>query len=278
MWSQIVGKTRMALSPPVNHWWHVTLYVTPRGYTTSAIPVPHGDFDAEFDFVRHRLLIRTSTGEEREIGLYPRAVADFYREYMSTLHGLGIEVEIDTTPAEFDDPTPHDQDRHHASYDRGAVERFHRILVSADRVLKRFRSRFLGKCSPVHFFWGSFDLAVSRFSGRLAPVAEGADHMTREAYSHEVSSCGFWPGDRRYPEPAFYAYQVPAPKGFESANVHPGAWNTQLGEFILPYEEARASDSPETSLLNFCQSAYEAGATLAGWDRDALECGRTRMA
>ncbi len=278
MCTQIVGKTRMALAPHLNHWWHVTLYVTPRGLTTSAIPLPHGCFDAEFDFIRHRLAIRTSSGEEREIGLYARPVADFYREYMSTLHSLGIEVGIDTAPAEFDDTTPYEEDRHHASYDTSAVERFHRILVSTNHVFQRFRARFLGKSSPVHFFWGSFDLAVTRFSGREAKLPENADHTMREAYSHECMSCGFWPGDRRYPEPAFYAYHMPALQGFEDARVSSGAWNKQLGEFILPYREISGSQSPETLLLGFCQSAYEAAATLAGWNRDCLECGRTRTA
>ena len=274
MWSQIVGKTRMALSPPVNHWWHVTLYVTPVGLATSAIPLPHGSFDAEFDFLRHRLVVRTSEGEERAIALYPRTVADFYREYMDVLRDLDIEVSIDLTPAEFDDPTPYDQDRKHASYDRAAVVRFHRVLTGANRVLREFRGGFIGKCSPVHFFWGSFDLAVSRFSGRRAQLAESTDHMTREAYSREVSSCGFWPGDRRYPQPAFYAYHSPAPAGLENGAVRPGAWNAQLREFILGYDEVRSAASPEQAILDFCQSAYEAGAKLAGWERELLECPR----
>jgi Family of unknown function (DUF5996) len=271
MWTQIVGKTRMLLTPPLNHWWHVPLYVTPRGLNTSAIPLDGHSFDVDFDFLAHRLAIHTSGGEEVAFGLYPRAVADFYQEYMTSLRSLGIEVNIDTTPAEFDDTTPYDQDRHHASYDRRSVERFHDILVRADRLFQQFRGRFLGKCSPVHFFWGSFDLAVTRFSGRRAPLAEGADPVTREAYSHEVSSCGFWPGDRRYPNAAFYAYHSPKPEGLEKAEVHPGGWNTQLGEFLLPYDEARAAESPDAAVLDFCQSTYEAGARLAGWDRQALE-------
>ena len=272
MWTQIVGKTRMVLTPPLNHWWHVPFYVSPRGLTTSTIPLPHGSFDVEFDFISHRLAIRTAAGEERAFSLYPRAVADFYQEYMACLRSLAIEVHIDTAPAEFDDPTPHDQDRHHASYDRAPVERFHRILVRADRLLRLFRSRFIGKSSPVHFFWGSFDLAVTRFSGRLAPGMEKADPITREAYSHEANSCGFWPGDRRFPSPAFYAYHSPAPQGFAQAEVHPGGWNQQLGEFILPYDDVRTAASPDAAVLDFCQSAYEAGARLANWDRDALEC------
>jgi hypothetical protein len=274
MWTQIVGKTRMCLSPPMNHWWHVPFYVTPRGLTTSTIPLPHLSFEAAFDFFSHRLTIQTSNGGERIMQLFPRAVADFYAEYLSSLHALGIGVEIDPAPAEFDDPTTHDHDRRHASYDREAVERFHRILVHADRLLHVFRSRFLGKSSPVHFFWGSFDLAVTRFSGRKAPLPDGADSVTQEAYSHECSSCGFWPGDRRYPKPAFYAYHSPAPTGLEGAPVNPGGWDAALREFILPYDDARTADSPDQAVLDFCQSTYEAGAVLANWDREALECQR----
>jgi Family of unknown function (DUF5996) len=271
MWTQIVGKTRMVLTPFQNHWWHVPLYVTPRGLTTSEIPWRGGGFDAEFDFIAHRLLIRTNGGEQRTMALAPRAVADFYAEYMDCLGGLGIGVHIDPAPAEFDDPTPYDRDRRHASYDRRYVEAFHRILIQADQLFKIFRGRFLGKSSPVHFFWGSFDLAATRFSGRPAPVAADADSVTREAYSHEVSSCGFWPGDRRYPQAAFYGYSSPAPAGLETAVVRPGHWDTQLREFLLPYEDVRTAASPEDAVLDFCQSAYDAGARLAGWDRDALE-------
>jgi hypothetical protein len=271
MWTQIVGKTRMELSPRENHWWNVTFYVTPRGLTTSSIPFRQGTFDAEFDFVAHQLLIRTSGGEERIIRLFPRSVADFYAEYMAALGSLAIEVHFDLAPAEFDDPTPYDQDRHHASYDRDAVERFRRVLIQVDRVLKKFRARFIGKSSPVHFFWGSFDLAVTRFSGRRAPLAPDADPVTREAYSHEVISCGFWPGDRRYPRPAFYAYAAPAPPGLESEPVRPGSWDTQLREFLLSYDDVRKSNSPEQTILDFCQSTYETAARLAHWDRHALE-------
>jgi hypothetical protein len=272
MWTQIVGKTRMALSPPLNHWWHVALYVTPRGLTTSNIPLPHLSFDAAFDFLSHNLTIRTSTGEERAINLFPRSVADFYAEYTASLRSLGIEAHIDTAPAEFDDPTPHDQDRHHASYDRSAVERFHRVLVHADRLLQVFRSRFAGKSSPVHFFWGSFDLAVTRFCGRPAKLPEGTDHMTREAYSQEVSSCGFWPGDRRFPKAAFYAYHSPALTGLEGAAVRAGGWDANLREFVLTYDDARAAENPDQAVLDFCQSTYEASAKLGNWDREALEC------
>ena len=275
MWAQIVGKTRKALTPLVNHWWNVTLYVTPRGLTTSIIPFGHEAFDVQFDFIRHRLLISTSKGEERSIELGPRSVADFYGEYMSSLRSLGIEVKIHTTPDEFDDKTPFEQDTKHASYDRKYVENFWRILLNADRIFKQFRSPFLGKCSPVHFFWGSMDLAVTRFSGKRVEPPKGADAMTREAYSHEVISCGFWPGDRRYKQAAFYSYTLPAPAGLEKEKVRPGSayWDTQMGEFLLKYDDVRAATSPEQAILQFCQSTYEAGAKLAGWDRKALERG-----
>jgi Family of unknown function (DUF5996) len=273
MWTQIVGKTRLTLSPVENHWWNVALYVTPRGLTTSPIPFRQETFEVEFDLIAHKLSIRTSEGVEHGIPLYPRSVADFYSEYMACLRSLGIEVSIHPTPEEFDDTTPFDQDRHHASYDTKHVESFRRILVNADRILKEFRSQFFGKCSPVHFFWGSFDLAVTRFSGRLASLPPDADPITREAYSHEVISCGFWPGDRKFKRPAFYAYTSPAPSGIEIETVRPGAarWDTQLKEFILEYDDARTAPSPREAILDFCQSTYEAGAKLAQWDRDALE-------
>ena len=272
MWTQIVGKTRMSLSPLINHYWNVTFYVTPRGLTTSSIPFHDESFDAEFDFIAHRLAIRVSDGRECSVPLYPRSVADFYREFLATLRHLGIEVQIDRKPAEFDDNTPYDEDRHHASYDREYVERFRRILSGCDRVFQKFRARFEGKCSPVHFFWGSFDLAVTRFSGRRAPQRENADPITREAYSREVSSCGFWPGDRRFSKPAFYAYHAPPPAGLDRERVHPdaGRWDPVLGEFILEYDAARTGDA-DTAILDFCQSTYEAGATLASWDRRELE-------
>jgi Family of unknown function (DUF5996) len=273
LWTQIVGKTRLALTPLENHWWNVPLYVTSCGLTTSAIPFDGGVFEAEFDFLQHKLALRNSAGAETAIGLYPRSVADFYREYMAKLASLGIEVHIYQTPSEFDDTTPFDQDEHHASYDQQSVEKFQRILIGADRVFKQFRSRFIGKCSPVHFFWGSFDLAVTRFSGRPAIVPEGADPITREAYSHEVISCGFWPGDRRFRHASFYSYTAPSPPGLKEKVIRPDAahWDTQLGEFILKYDDARASASPERAILEFCQSTYEAGAECAAWDRDALE-------
>jgi hypothetical protein len=271
MWTQIVGKTRMVLSPPQNHWWHVPLYVTPRGLSTSTIPFGNQTFDVEFDFVAHQLVIRTSTGGSRSILLFPRSVADFYTEYMACLKSFGIEVTIDRKPSEFDDTTPFDEDRHHTSYDREYVDRFRQILINSDRVFKEFRSRFIGKCSPVHFFWGSFDLAVTRFSGRLCPPSEKKlDAITAEAYSHEVISCGFWPGDRRFKHPAFYAYALPKPAGVETEPF----WDTQLSEFVLKYEAVREAKAPGQAILEFCQSTYEAGARLAEWDRNALECSR----
>jgi hypothetical protein len=274
MWTQIVGKTRMAREPLINHWWNVTLYVTPLGLTTSSIPYRGKTFEIEFDFVSHRLRIITSEGREYIMRLYARSVADFFSEYMAALRSLGIEIHIDPKPAEFDDTTPYDQDQHHASYDREYVERFRRILIQSDRILKKFRAPFIGKCSPVHFFWGSFDLAVTRFSGRRAPEQPNADPVTREGYSHEVISCGFWPGDRRFKNPALYAYTAPSPPGLANEPVRPqGAyWDTQLGgEFIFKYDDARAAQSPEAAILDFCQSTYEAGAKLAKWDRASLE-------
>ena len=272
MWTQIAGKTRMVLSPPLNHWWHVPLYVTPRGLSTCTIPYSDFTFDVEFDFVAHQCTIRVSNGGARSIPLYPRSVADFHKEYMACLRSFGIEVQIGLNPEEFDDPTPYDQDEHHASYDREYVERFHRILIGADTALKIFRSRFLGKSSPVHFFWGSFDLAVTRFNGELCPPPRMKDPVMAEAYSHQVISCGFWPGDRKFPNAAFYAYAVPKPEGLDGQSVKPGEWNRQLGEFILKYEDLRQTGSPQQSILDFCQTTYEAAAKLAQWNREALEC------
>jgi len=273
MWTQIVGKTRMALAPLENHWWNVPLYVTPRGLTTSAIPCAQGTLEIDFDLVSHQLWMRASSGCLYSMRLHPRSVADFYAEYIAALRTLGIEVKIYRVPVEFDDTTPFDQDQHHVSYDTEYVERFRNILVHSDRIFKQFRARFLGKCSPVHFFWGSFDLAVTRFSGRRAPQKEGVDAMTREAYSHEVTSCGWWPGNRVFPHPAFYAYSAPVPPGLDAEPVRPAAayWDRQLGEFILKYDDARTAPSPEQAILDFCQSAYEAGAKRAQWDRASLE-------
>jgi len=275
MWTQIVGKTRLKLTPLENHWWNVPLYVTPRGLSTSSIPYGEKAFEVEFDFLDHSLAIRASDGRRHAVPLFPRSVADFYAEYMATLRSLGIEVRIHRIPSEFDDTTPFDEDRHHAAYDRAYVESFRQILINADRILKQFRARFLGKSSPVHFFWGSFDLAVTRFSGRPAPQRPDADPITREAYSHEVTSCGFWPGDRRFKSAAFYAYAAPTPAGLEKEAVRPGAahWDAQLGEFILKYDDVKAAPSPEAAVLDFCQSTYEAGAKLAAWERRSFERG-----
>jgi hypothetical protein len=271
MWTQIVGKTRLALAPPLNHWWHTALYVTPCGLHTSPMHSGNQVFDVEFDFVAHQVVILPSSGKRRNIPMYARSVADFYAEYMAALRAIGVEIHINRKPCEFDDNTPFDEDRHHASYDQEYIARFREILVHADRLFNQFRGRFLGKSSPVHFFWGSFDLAVTRFSGRRAPVNENADPVTREAYSHEVISCGFWPGDRRFKQPAFYAYAAPAPPGFDKGQVSPGGWDSQLGEYILKYDDARSAASPEQAILDFCQSTYETGADLAQWDRRNLE-------
>jgi Family of unknown function (DUF5996) len=275
MWTQIVGKVRLALSPPLNHWWQVTLYVTPRGLTTSSIPYGTRTFEVAFDFLDHTLWIRSSDGARRAMGLYPRSVADFYREFMSLLRSLGIEVTINPLPQEVANPIRCDDDEEHAAYDATYANRYWRILLQSDRVLQQFRTRFLGKSSPVHFFWGAFDLAATRFSGRRTPERPGADLVQREAYSHEVSSCGFWPGTvgGAVQEPAYYAYMVPEPACFAEAVVQPAAaaYQRELGEFILPYEAVRTAVDPDATLLAFVQSTYEAGANLAGWDRAALE-------
>ena len=278
MWTQIVGKIRMAQAPPVNHWWHSTLYVTTRGLTTG--PVPHGTrrFQIDFDFIDHQLRVQTSEGETRALPLRAQTVADFYAELRETLASLGLEVRISTAPQEVADPIPFEQDREHGSYDPEYARRCFRVLAQSDRVLQQFRGRFLGKCSPVHFFWGSFDMAVTRFSGRLAPQHPGgvpglADWVTRDAYSHEVSSCGFWPGGGPLPEPVFYAYAYPAPEGFRDYPVRPeGAYfHPVLQEFVLPYEAVRRANDPDLLLLEFLQSTYEAAAELGRWDRPQLE-------
>jgi hypothetical protein len=273
MWTQIVGKVRLALTPLVNHWWNVPLYVTARGLTTSLIPYGERSFELRFDFLKHQLVLETSDAAVRTLPLAPRPVADFYQEFMSMLRAEGINVKIWHMPVEIPNPIPFDQDRVHASYDPKSVEKFWRILVSVDAIFKQFRSRFIGKSSPVHFFWGSFDLAVTRFSGRRAPERPGADMMTREAYSHEVSSVGFWPGTSGMSDAAFYSYAAPEPNGFKQAPSQPAAagYNSTLGEFLLPYEDVRKAESPSTSLLQFCQSTYEAAANLGKWDRVALE-------
>jgi Family of unknown function (DUF5996) len=273
MWTQIVGKVRTTLSPPVNHWWHSTLYVTARGLTTSPIPYGTRTFEVSFDFIDHNLLIQTSDGMSKALGLFPRSVAEFYHEFLSALRALDLEVTINPLPQEVPNPIRCDEDDVHASYDPEYAHRCWRILVQADRVFKQFRGRFLGKCSPVHFFWGSFDLAVTRFSGRRAPERPGADRVTREAYSHEASSCGFWPGSGPIQEAAFYAYAVPQPEGFARAAIRPAsAWySAEVGEFLLRYEDVRTANDPDAVLLDFLQSTYEAAADLAGWDRAALE-------
>ncbi|HEU5440471.1 MAG TPA: DUF5996 family protein [Ktedonobacterales bacterium] len=275
MWTQVVGKVRLALSPPLNHWWQVTLYVTPRGLTTSTIPYGTRSFEVTFDFLDHNLWVETSEGARRGLALYPRSVADFYRAFMAILRSLGIEVRINPLPQEVRNPIPFNEDDQHASYDAASAERWWRIMLQSARVLEQLRARFIGKCSPVQFFWGSFDLAVSRFSGRRAPERPGADRINREAYSHEVSSCGFWPGTPGGPiqEPAYYAYMAPEPAGYAEAAVLPGAalYSRELGEFILPYDSVRTAADSDAMLLDFVQSTYEAGANLAGWDRTALE-------
>jgi hypothetical protein len=273
MWTQIVGKVRMALSPHMNHWWHVPLYVTSRGLTTSPIPYGDGIFEIQFDFIGHTLGIETSGGAARSIRLIPMTVAAFYREFMAALGSLGISVAIWPVPVEIPDPVRFDRDEAHGSYDPEYANRFWRILVSAHNIFTAFRSRFIGKASPVHFFWGSFDLAVTRFSGRRAPEREGADPITREAYSHEVISAGFWPGGGEVDGAAFYSYTVPQPPGLPEAAVRPGSafYSPKLSEFLLRYEDLRLVDSPRRALLEFLQSTYEAGAGLAGWDRASLE-------
>src|SRR5579859_6462808 len=272
MWTQIVGKVRKTLTPYINHWWNVTLYVSARGLTTSPIPYGQKVFEIEFDFLDHQLLVDTSDGARRRVPLVPRSVADFYQEVMASLHSLGIDVQIHASPDEVPHPIPFAEDRVHASYDPEYANRFWRILVSTSRVLQQFRSGFVGKCSPVHFFWGSFDYCVTRFSGRRAPERPGADAITREAYSHEVSSAGFWPG-AGFDGPAFYAYSAPAPPGLDKAPVRPEAarYHPKLSEFILMYDDMRKAASPEAALMEFLQSTYEAGANLGKWDRAALE-------
>jgi hypothetical protein len=278
MWTQIVGKIRLLQSPWTNHSWHVPLYLTARGLTTS--PIPHGGriFEIDFDFLEHQLVIQTIEGARRAIPLAPRSVADFYRAVLDDLRGLDLDVLIHTTPSEVADGIPFEKDTEHHSYDREYATRFWRALVQVDRVFKEFRARFIGKCSPVHFFWGSFDLAVTRFSGREAPRHPGGvpafpDWVAREAYSHEVSSAGFWPGGGGIAYPAFYSYAYPAPAGFAQARVGPAgaAWSESLGEFLLPYQAVREAASPDEFLLEFLQSSYEAAANAAAWDRTALE-------
>ena len=278
MWTQVVGKIRLAQEPMVNHWWQVPLYVTASGLTTSLMPYKSRSFQIDFDFCRHALVITTSDPQRREFALAPYSVAEFYDKTIGALRELGIEVKIWTMPVEVADAVPFERDHQHKSYDANAAQRFWRVLVQADRVMKQFRARFTGKVSPVHFFWGSFDLAVTRFSGRTAPPHPGGmpnlgDWVAVEAYSHEVSSCGFWPGNGGFGKAAFYAYAYPAPAGFADAPLRPqpARFDAGMQEFIIDYEDVRMSPDPDAVLLDFFQSTYEAAANLAHWDRAALE-------
>ena len=273
MWTQIVGKVRLALTPMINHWWNVPLYVSARGLSTSSMSYEKLVFELEFDFVEHQLALKMSDGAVKKLALTPRTVADFYQEFMAMLRSAGINVKIWKMPVEIPNPIAFDQDTVHASYDAEAVRKFWRILATVDEVLKEFRARFVGKSSPVHFFWGSFDLAVTRFSGRRAPARPGADWVTQEAYSHEVSSVGFWPGSGEVKDAAFYSYASPEPEGFGEYRVRPNAagYQKQMSEYLLMYEEVRHAASPSAALLEFCQSTYEAAAILGKWDRGALE-------
>jgi len=279
LWTQIVGKIRLVQTPWLNHSWHVVLYVSARGLTTSAIPFGTRAFQLDFDFLDHVLRVSTSDGGRKEIGLFPRSVADFYADIMRILAELGIEVRINELPNEIPDAIRFSEDHVHASYDRDYAERHWRVLLQVNRVLHEFRTSFIGKCSPVHFFWGSFDLAVTRFSGRRAPPHPGGvpnlpDAVTQEAYSHEVSSAGFWPGSAGIEYPAFYSYAYPEPPGFSSASVRPkeAFYSEGLREYILPYDAVRIARDPEQALMDFLISTYKAAANLGRWDRAALEC------
>ena len=276
-WMQIVGKIRLTLSPPMNHWWNTTLYVTPSGLTTSSMTYKGQYLQIDFDFTEHILIIRTTKGSPKTIALQPRSVADFYHEVMRNLESLGMPITIWTTPVEVQDRTPFEKDEKHAAYDPEYAQRVWRIMAEANRVLTEFRGRFIGKVSPVHFFWGAFDLAVTRFSGRRAPPHPGAPNMARfvavEAYSHEVSSCGFWPGGGPVNEPAFYAYAYPEPQGFKDYPIQPqeAFYHKEMGEFLIPYDVVRNAKSPDDVLMTFLQTSYEAAATCAKWDRHSLE-------
>jgi len=277
-WTQIVGKVRLALTPLVNHWWNVTLYLTSRGLTTSSIPYGGRSFDIVFDFIDHRLRIETNDGNVETLPLRPMSVRDFYLEIMSRLRRLGIDVRIWTMPVEIENAVPFEQDQTHAQYDPAYARRFWLALLQADRVMNAFRTRFIGKASPVHFFWGSFDLAVTRFSGRGAPPLTGrtpnlAPWVMQEAYSHEVSSCGFWPGNGGYGRAAFYVYAYPEPPGYGDARLRTAEafYDRALGQFILPYDAVRVSPDPDALLLGFLQETYDTAADMAHWDRKALE-------
>jgi len=278
LWTQVVGKIRLKLAPMLNHWWQATFYVTARGLTTSPMPYRNLYVQIDFDFVDHQFVMRVSDGREEQFALAPMAVADFYAEVMRRLRALDVDIHIWTMPSEIENAVPFDQDRVHAHYDAGYAQRFWRALLHADRVFNIFRGRFIGKASPVHFFWGSFDLAVTRFSGRTAPPLTGtspnvAAWVMREAYSHEVSSCGFWPGNGGYGRPAFYVYAYPEPPGYGDTRLRTAEafYDGGLGQFILPYDAVRQSRDPDALLLSFLQETYAAAADLAGWDRQALE-------
>jgi Family of unknown function (DUF5996) len=273
MWTQMVGKVRLALTPRVNHWWSVALYLTARGLTTSPIPYGDGAFEIAFDFIEHRLVINMTDGRQKTIALAPQSVADFYGEFMRALNDLQIRVRIWPMPSQMPASIRFNEDRVHASYDADAAHRWWRALLQTDIVLHEFRARFIGKCSPVHFWWGQFDFAVTRFSGRLAPERPGADAITREAYSHEVISAGFWPGSGAMQEAAFYAYAAPEPAGFKAARIDPAGafYSPDLKNFLLKYEDVRRAESPRATLLDFLQSTYVAAAELGGWNRAELE-------
>jgi hypothetical protein len=279
LWTQIVGKIRLAQTPWLNHSWHVTLYVSPRGLTTGTIPYDGGIFQIDFDFIAHELLITASTGESQKLDLYPRTVAGFYTELFEKLALMGINVEIYASPNEVDPAIPFAQDEVHKSYDKDQMSLFFKALLNINTVFTRFRAGFHGKCSPVHFFWGAFDLAVTRFSGREAPQHPGGapnmpDDVMQEAYSHEVSSCGFWPGSEQFPHPAFYAYCYPTPATYGAQPVKPAEafYSADMGEFFLKYDDVRKAVDPEDTLLQFLETTYEAAATTGNWNRKALEC------
>ena len=274
MWTQVVGKVRLALCPNLNHWWATAFYVTARGLTTSPIPYENGIFDIHFDFINHALEIQTSLGETRSFHLVPRTVAALYDQFMDALRSLGIHVKVWEMPVEVPRPVRFNLDEHHSSYDPKYAHRFWQVLAAVAPVFEKFRAGFIGKSSPLHFFWGSFDLAVSRFSGRPAPIRPNADTITKEGYSHEVISVGFWPGDGEIiKDAAFYAYAAPEPPGFKDSTIRPAKafYNSEKSEFFLMYDDVRLSNSPEQSLLDFCQSTYDAAANLAHWNRAELE-------
>ena len=286
LWSQIVGKYRLAHTPWVNHSWHATLYVTPQGLSTGKIPDPSGDITVSFDFLDHRLIVEAESGRRESFALEPMSVADFLKRTKLAIQAVGGTPDIHGRPNEIPDAVPFAQDTDERSYDRNAVERFHKALIRIDRVFNHFRTGFIGKVSPVHLFWGSFDLAVTRFSGRTAPLHPGGfpnlpDTVTREAYSHEVSSAGFWPGGGGIDEAMFYSYAYPVPEDFKDWPVEPSAagWNDGLGEFLLPYEAVRTADDPDAALMQFLQTTYEAASETGKWDRSLLECelGRPRI-